>query len=135
MRHINSGNVADTAQMVKLVDTPASGAGDLTVVEVRVFSWAPISSLRLEQFQDSHKNPRKRVFAFPASEKHPTLFCRSELARDALETSTCSQTERAIVHAHREQARSYRNQRPHLRNNIVYHCYKFLQCDSEEPCE
>jgi hypothetical protein len=27
---------------VKLVDTPASGAGDLTVVEVRVFSWAPI---------------------------------------------------------------------------------------------
>ena len=31
------------AQMVKLVDTPASGAGDLTVVEVRVFSWAPNS--------------------------------------------------------------------------------------------
>ena len=30
------------AQMVKLVDTPASGAGDLTVVEVRVFFWAPI---------------------------------------------------------------------------------------------
>src|SRR3990167_7842261 len=30
------------AQVVKLVDTPASGAGDLTVVEVRVFSWAPI---------------------------------------------------------------------------------------------
>ena len=50
------------AQMVKLVDTPASGAGDLTVVEVRVFFWAPISSLRLDQFQDSHKNPRKRVF-------------------------------------------------------------------------
>ncbi|CAI8893614.1 hypothetical protein EMIT0P258_30396 [Pseudomonas sp. IT-P258] len=23
----------------------------------------------------------------------------------------------------------------HLRSNIVYHCYKFLQCDSEEPCE
>jgi hypothetical protein len=40
--------------MVKLVDTPASGAGDLTVVEVRVFFWAPIL----------HKNPRKRVFAF-----------------------------------------------------------------------
>ncbi|MGY2443822.1 hypothetical protein, partial [Pseudomonas sp. SDO52101_S400] len=38
------------------------GAGDLTVVEVRVFFWAPISSLRLDQFQDSHKNPRKRVF-------------------------------------------------------------------------
>ena len=42
MRHINSGNVADTAQMVKLVDTPASGAGDRKVVEVRVFFWAPI---------------------------------------------------------------------------------------------
>jgi hypothetical protein len=50
------------AQMVKLVDTPASGAGDLTVVEVRVFFWAPI------QIQGYglgfHKNPRKRVFAF-----------------------------------------------------------------------
>ncbi len=23
----------------------------------------------------------------------------------------------------------------HMRNNIVYHCCKFLQCDSEEPCE
>ncbi|EJM76406.1 hypothetical protein PMI31_01269 [Pseudomonas sp. GM55] len=23
----------------------------------------------------------------------------------------------------------------HLRSNIVYHCCKFLQCDSEEPCE
>jgi hypothetical protein len=33
----------DNAQVVKLVDTPASGAGDLTVVEVRVFSWAPNS--------------------------------------------------------------------------------------------
>ena len=32
------------AQMVKLVDTPASGAGDLTVVEVRVFFWAPIQT-------------------------------------------------------------------------------------------
>ena len=63
MRAINNGNsVEDTAQMVKLVDTPASGAGDRKVVEVRVFFWAPISSLRLDQFQDSHKNPRKRVF-------------------------------------------------------------------------
>jgi hypothetical protein len=55
------------AQMVKLVDTPASGAGDLTVVEVRVFFWAPI------QIQGSglefHRNPRKRVFAFPAFKK------------------------------------------------------------------
>ena len=29
--------------VVKLVDTPASGAGDRKVVEVRVFSWAPNS--------------------------------------------------------------------------------------------
>ena len=43
MRAINNGNsVEDTAQMVKLVDTPASGAGDRKVVEVRVFFWAPI---------------------------------------------------------------------------------------------
>jgi hypothetical protein len=49
VRHINSGNVADTAQMVKLVDTPASGAGGRKAVEVRVFFWAPIQvySLRL----------------------------------------------------------------------------------------
>tara|TARA_R110000822_G_scaffold100468_8_gene226178 strand:+ start:855 stop:1064 length:210 start_codon:yes stop_codon:yes gene_type:complete len=33
----------DNAQVVKLVDTPASGAGDRKVVEVRVFSWAPNS--------------------------------------------------------------------------------------------
>ena len=53
VRHINSGNVADTAQMVKLVDTPASGAGDRKVVEVRVFFWAPIqvysSTLQITQ--------------------------------------------------------------------------------------
>jgi hypothetical protein len=42
VRHINSGNAEDHAQMVKLVDTPASGAGDRKVVEVRVFFWAPI---------------------------------------------------------------------------------------------
>jgi hypothetical protein len=55
------------AQMVKLVDTPASGAGDLTVVEVRVFFWAPI---RIQGYDlECHKNPRKRVFAFLPSEK------------------------------------------------------------------
>ena len=42
MRAIDNGNVEDAAQMVKLVDTPASGAGDRKVVEVRVFFWAPI---------------------------------------------------------------------------------------------
>jgi hypothetical protein len=46
VRAIDDGNVEDTAQMVKLVDTPASGAGDRKVVEVRVFFWAPIQNLR-----------------------------------------------------------------------------------------
>ena len=31
-----------SAGVVELVDTPASGAGDRKVVEVRVFFWAPI---------------------------------------------------------------------------------------------
>jgi hypothetical protein len=65
MRAINNGNsVEDTAQMVKLVDTPASGAGDRKVVEVRVFFWAPIRDCRVVHSSASHKNPRKRVFAF-----------------------------------------------------------------------
>src|SRR5690606_20208119 len=33
---------SDIAQVVKLVDTLASGASGFTAVEVRVFSWAPI---------------------------------------------------------------------------------------------
>ena len=33
------------AQVVKLVDTPASGAGDRKVVEVQVFSWVPSTSI------------------------------------------------------------------------------------------
>ena len=50
------------AQMVKLVDTPASGAGDRKVVEVRVFFWAPI---QIQGYDPEFlKNPRKRVFAF-----------------------------------------------------------------------
>src|SRR5690606_42077031 len=32
------------AQVVKLVDTLASGASGLTAVEVRVFSWAPLQT-------------------------------------------------------------------------------------------
>ena len=47
MRAIDDGNVEDTAQMVKLVDTPASGAGGRKAVEVRVFFWAPIQNSRL----------------------------------------------------------------------------------------
>jgi hypothetical protein len=54
------------AQMVKLVDTPASGAGDLTVVEVRVFFWAPIQIQGYDP--EFHKNPRKRFFAFLPSD-------------------------------------------------------------------
>ncbi len=46
VRHINSGNAEDIAQMVKLVDTPASGAGGRKAVEVRVFFWAPYSRLQ-----------------------------------------------------------------------------------------
>jgi hypothetical protein len=61
MRHINSGNVADAAQMVKLVDTPASGAGDRKVVEVRVFFWAPIQVYRFTLYNHL-KSPRKRAF-------------------------------------------------------------------------
>ena len=38
-----TATLSDNAQVVKLVDTPASGAGDRKVVEVRVFSWAPNS--------------------------------------------------------------------------------------------
>ncbi len=34
-----------TAQMAKLVDAPASGAGDRKVVEVRVLFWAPNTDL------------------------------------------------------------------------------------------
>ncbi len=105
VRHINGGNAEDEAQMVKLVDTPASGAGDLTVVEVRVFFWAPIQIQGHDL--EFHKNPRKRVFAFPGSGKD-----ESKRLPD-------------LPFAHKA----------HLRNNIVYHCCKFLQCDSEEPCE
>ncbi len=46
VRAIDRPRPQDTAQMVKLVDTPASGAGDRKVVEVRVFFWAPIQKNR-----------------------------------------------------------------------------------------
>ncbi len=39
--------LAEIAQVVKLVDTPASGVGGLTAVKVQVLSWAP-----------HNKNPR-----------------------------------------------------------------------------
>ena len=72
MRHINSGDAEDYAQMVKLVDTPASGAGDRKVVEVRVFFWAPI---QIQGFDlGFHRNPRKRVFAFLAFKNSKPLL-------------------------------------------------------------
>ena len=46
------------AQVAELVDAPASGAGILTGVEVRVFSWAPNSN-RFDDF--------KPVFPFQAA--------------------------------------------------------------------
>jgi hypothetical protein len=49
------------AQMVKLVDTPASGVGGLTAVEVRVFFWAPSSNARLHQ-SSAFQKPAKAGF-------------------------------------------------------------------------
>ena len=79
--------------MVKLVDTPASGAGDRKVVEVRVFFWAPI------QIQGNdlefHKNPRKRVFAFLTFKNPDASSVGARLARDgalkiAIASKLCS---------------------------------------------
>jgi hypothetical protein len=100
--------------MVKLVDTPASGAGDRKVVEVRVFFWAPI---QIQGFDlGFHRNPRKRVFAFLAFKNSKPLLLPPHRDRTPL-------------------AKPSAPRKAHLRNNIVYHCFKFLQCDSEEPCE
>ncbi len=41
MRTLSRHSATDLAQVVKLVDTPASGAGGLRAVEVQVLSWAP----------------------------------------------------------------------------------------------
>ncbi len=69
MRHINSGNAEDAAQMVKLVDTPASGAGDRKVVEVRVFFWAPIQASR-HQALNLTETRESGFFAFQGSVIH-----------------------------------------------------------------
>ena len=71
MRHINSGNVADIAQMVKLVDTPASGAGDRKVVEVRVFFWAPIQVCN-QQVAEPLKKPAKAGFLVSVIQRPPS---------------------------------------------------------------
>ena len=61
VRAIDRSRPQDTAQMVKLVDTPASGAGDRKVVEVRVFFWAPIQGNSLQQV-DVTQEPAKAGF-------------------------------------------------------------------------
>ncbi len=72
VRPINGGDAADTAQMVKLVDTPASGAGDRKVVEVRVFFWAPIQKTE----------PMARLFAFRLQKScHPAGMAAPHLQR------------------------------------------------------
>ena len=72
MRAINNGNsVEDTAQMVKLVDTPASGAGDRKVVEVRVFSWAP----------NSDQTRESGFFRFRGLKTSPVIFPSSALEK------------------------------------------------------
>jgi hypothetical protein len=72
--------------MVKLVDTPASGAGDRKVVEVRVFFWAPIQtkpSLALGFVLSGvwfFMSPLKRHSQQPDSYKNQaTSICRSQL--------------------------------------------------------
>lgn len=102
MRAIDDGDVSDTAQMVKLVDTPASGAGDRKVVEVRVFFWAPIQNLR-------------------ASLSSLTKTRESGFLR------FCLLIFRTIAFL--------RTRKAHMRNDIVYDCYKFLRHYSEETCE
>ena len=62
MRAIDDGDVSDTAQMVKLVDTPASGAGGRKAVEVRVFFWAPIQELEIRSVSRLEQKPAKAGF-------------------------------------------------------------------------
>ena len=45
----NSSVHSKNAQVVELVDTLASGASDLTVVEVQVLFWAPMRSCSLNR--------------------------------------------------------------------------------------
>lgn len=103
MRAIDDGDVSDTAQMVKLVDTPASGAGGRKAVEVRVFFWAPIQNLRAS-LSSLTKTRESGFLRF-----RPLIFPR------------------AIAFL--------RIRKAHMRNDIVYDCYKFLRHYSEETCE
>ena len=112
--HQQRENVVDTAQMVKLVDTPASGAGDRKVVEVRVFFWAPIQASAFHA--GVSQKPAKAGFCISGF-----LICKTAYTSSASPPHFPPRQSSGI--------------HPHLRNNIVYYCYKFLQCDREEPCE
>ena len=79
VRAIDNVHVEDAAQVVKLVDTPASGAGDRKVVEVRVFSWAPIQDFR-----------KSEVLQKPAK----AGFCVSGLPKNTLPSSSSPRLER-----------------------------------------
>ena len=54
------------AQVAELVDALASGASGLTVVEVRVFSWAPeLSFMKPQKLQFYFKNSDLKIFYCP----------------------------------------------------------------------
>ncbi len=57
-----SSIIEPNAQMAKLVDAPASGAGDRKVVEVRVLFWAPSFQMGLCIFSAlPHRIERQRA--------------------------------------------------------------------------
>jgi hypothetical protein len=66
------------AQMVKLVDTPASGVGGLTAVEVRVFFWAPFSNARLPE-SPAFQKPAKAGFCVSGVSINPVRIFRKGL--------------------------------------------------------
>ena len=71
---------AGLAQVAELVDALASGASGLTVVEVRVFSWAP------EQSKQSHK------INCPQNRSHQSAPCVSPAGwwlREGVDISDC----------------------------------------------
>ncbi|WP_237719091.1 hypothetical protein, partial [Pseudomonas psychrophila] len=59
-------------QMVKLVDTPASGAGGRKAVEVRVFFWAPIQVYRFTLY--NHTKTRESGFLHFRASQRPRPF-------------------------------------------------------------
>ena len=62
------------AQVVKLVDTLASGASELRLVEVQVLSWAPNPLLPSARIRRASSRVRKKIALFL------TLFCLTPMA-------------------------------------------------------